>query len=442
MPTKKEAKKKTIKKINIDEKVEINPILKDEEPDTMIVEKEKFKIPFINNYHEFKTTEVIFIILITLTIGVCGGYFIGSINNNKTVTTIKATDDENFNKLIKVYNTMIKQYVDDVDGSTLVDGAIKGMLGTVDDAYTSYYDNEATTTFYKQLKGSFYGVGCAIASNGTNIYVVSVLDDSPALKAGVLANDVILKVNDTDTTSLTAAKVVSLIEDSTKDLTLTVKRNDETKTIAITKGIVTIKSVSSTTYEKNNKTIGYIKIDLFAANTDEQFEKALTALEKNNIDSLIIDVRDNAGGYLSSVSNILSTFISKDSVLYQIETKNGIIKKYDTTSESRSYKIVVLQNSESASGSEILAAAIKEIYGGTVIGTNSYGKSSVQQTLDLGDGTMIKYTTQKWLTALGNNVGGFGLTPTITVTQSDAYSTSATAENDTQLQKALSTLAE
>jgi carboxyl-terminal processing protease len=316
------------------------------------------------------------------------------------------------------------------------------MLNKVDDPYTSYYNEKETTTFYKELKGTFYGIGCAILKSNDLIYVVDVLENSPAKKSGVLVNDIIKEVNNKSTEKLSAMEVVNIIEDAKKEITLKIIRDNKEIIINMDKDNVVIKSVIPYIHEKNNKKIGYIKINLFAANTYEQFKEELLKLEKNNIDSLIIDVRDNEGGYLTSVSNIVSLFFDKDTVIYQLKTKTAIIKKYSLTNEKRNYNVVILQNNGSASGSEILAGVFKEMYKSEIIGTNSYGKSSVQQTVDLGDGTMFKYTTRQWLTSLGNNIGGFGIEPTIIIEQSEEYYKNKIEENDTQLQKALSILSE
>lgn len=433
-------KKETVEPI---EKVEINPILKEETPEVIEVEKKKFKFTFVNTSHEFKTAEVTFLVLIAVIIGVCIGSLTIGLNTkpDKVLNTITATADPTFNKLIKTYNDILERYIDDVNETQLIDGAIDGMLNTVGDPYTSYFNEKETTTFYKKLKGTFFGIGCELIDDGTNVYIVNVLKDSPAQKAGLKSEDIIKKVNNTSAVGITSAAVVSIIEKSvSNDIDIVVSRNDIEKTFKVTKANVTIESVHTSMYTENSKKIGYIKIDLFAQNTNKQFEKELKALEKKGIDSLIIDVRNNSGGYLNVVGDIISMFFAKDQTIYQMKSKEVITKRYSTTDEKRTYPIAVLQNANSASGSEILAGAIKDMYKGQIIGTNSYGKSSVQQTSDLGDGTMIKYTVQKWLTAGGTDVGGMGLEPTVKVEQTEIYFNEPTIKNDAQFQKALSIL--
>ena len=160
-------------------------------------------------------------------------------------------------------------------------------------------------------------------------------------------------------------------------------------------------------------------------------------MEKEKISGLVIDVRDNSGGYLTSVTDICNLFLEKGKVIYQLEDSNGKVKKKDTTKEKRDYKVVVLINKGSASASEILASSIKESYGGDVVGTNSFGKGTVQQTKKLLDGSMIKYTTQKWLTPNGNFINEVGVTPTKEVELDDSYLDDPKMENDNQLWEAV-----
>ena len=190
----------------------------------------------------------------------------------------------------------------------------------------------------------------------------------------------------------------------------------------------------------NSQIIGYLKISSFSNVTYKQFKENLTELEKNNITGLIIDVRNNGGGYLNSVTDISSLFLSKGKVIYQLETEKGITKIKDTTKTKKTYPIAVLVNKNSASASEILTSVIKESHGGTIIGTNTFGKGTVQETMNMKDGSIIKYTTKKWLTPNGNWINEVGVEPTIKLELSDEYYENPTTENDNQLQEALKIL--
>ena len=217
---------------------------------------------------------------------------------------------------------------------------------------------------------------------------------------------------------------------------LTIKRNNEEIELTIIREKVEMPTIESKILEQENKKIGYIQISLFTSVTSNQFKKALTKLEKENIQALIIDVRNNSGGYLNTATNITSMFLKKGKIIYQLENNKKIEKIKDNTKDYRTYPIAVLINTTSASASEILASAIKESYGGYVVGVNSYGKGTVQKTKKLKDGSMIKYTVQKWLTPNGNWIEKKGVSPT------NPVALDPNSEKDTQLQQALDILTE
>ena len=215
-----------------------------------------------------------------------------------------------------------------------------------------------------------------------------------------------------------------------KTVKLTIKREEEEKEITINRKKVEVPSVESKIIEQDGKKIGYIDITVFSGVTYEQFKNQLEKLEKKGIQALIIDVRNDSGGYLTAVTDISSLFLKKGKTIYQLQDdkKKEVVK--DKTKESRSYPVAVLVNAASASASEILASAIKESYGGLVVGTQTYGKGTVQKTKKLSDGSMIKYTIQKWLTPNGNWINEKGVTPT------NAVEYEVTSEQDKQLQTA------
>jgi len=218
---------------------------------------------------------------------------------------------------------------------------------------------------------------------------------------------------------------------------ITITRDGEEIEFEVTREIIVLDSVTYKMYEKNDKKIGYVNVSIFAANTYSQFRNAILDLETQNMDSLIIDVRNNTGGYLSSVTEMLNLLLEKDDIVYQLDEKGDKTVIKDNTKESRKYKVGVIINEYSASASEIMAAAIKESYGGEVIGVNSYGKGTVQQTKELSTGGMMKYTTQKWLTPKGNWINEVGVEPTIEVKIDEKYYQTLLESDDNQLQKAL-----
>lgn len=383
----------------------------------------------------YTSKEVIIVMIFSIGIGILmcfGGISIITGKNYLAVT-------KDLKKVVDTYYAIVDNYYGELDKDKLIDGAVEGMISSVGDTFTSYSDTESTSSFDETINGSYEGIGCTVATleDGT-ISVIDMFDDSPSYKAGLKVGDVILKVDGESYEGKNSNDISNYIKNSGKSkIVLTVKRDNEEKDISINLSKVEIPHVSGKVIEQDSKKIGYIKISLFASNSYKQFKNKLDELEKSNIDDLIIDVRDNSGGYLSSVTDICNLFLDKGKVIYQLEDSKGKVKKKDTTKEKRKYDIVVLINDGSASASEILASAIKESYGGDIVGTNSYGKGTVQQTKKLLDGSMIKYTTQKWLTPDGNSINEVGVTPTKVVELNEEYFNNPTTENDNQLQEAI-----
>lgn len=402
------------------------------------VKEKKIEIVNDNKTKEkelYTSKEVIIVMIFSIGIGILmcfGGISIITGKNYLAVT-------KDLKKVVDTYYAIVDNYYGELDRDNLIDGAVEGMISSVGDTFTSYSDTDSTSSFDETINGSYEGIGCTVATleDGT-ISVIDMFEDSPSYKAGLKVGDIILKVDGESYEGKNSNDISNYIKNSGKSkIVLTVKRDSEEKDISINLSKVEIPHVSGKVIEQDSKKIGYIKISLFASNSYKQFKNKLDELEKSNIDDLIIDVRDNSGGYLSSVTDICNLFLDKGKVIYQLEDSKGKVKKKDTTKEKRKYDIVVLINGGSASASEILASAIKESYGGDIVGTNSYGKGTVQQTKKLLDGSMIKYTTQKWLTPDGNSINEVGVTPTKVVELNEEYFNNPTTENDNQLQESI-----
>jgi peptidase, S41 family len=407
------------------------------------VKEKKIEIVNDNKTKEkelYTSKEVIIVMIFSIGIGILmcfGGISIITGKNYLAVT-------KDLKKVVDTYYAIVDNYYGELDRDKLIDGAVEGMISSVGDTFTSYSDTDSTSSFDETINGSYEGIGCTVATleDGT-ISVIDLFEDSPSYKAGLKVGDIILKVDGESYEGKNSNDISNYIKNSGKSkIVLTVKRDNEEKDISINLSKVEIPHVSGKVIEQDSKKIGYIKISLFASNSYKQFKNKLDELEKSNIDDLIIDVRDNSGGYLSSVTDICNLFLDKGKVIYQLEDSKGKVKKKDTTKEKRKYDIVVLINGGSASASEILASAIKESYGGDIVGTNSYGKGTVQQTKKLLDGSMIKYTTQKWLTPDGNSINEVGVTPTKVVELNEEYFNNPTTENDNQLQEAIKLILE
>ena len=388
----------------------------------------------------FNFSEVIVIMIIAIMFG----FLLGNIVNFVVFDGSNSSNDE-LDELVSTYDNIINNYYEDVDKEELIDAGIQGMINYLDDPYATYFSGDASDDFNEELSGTYEGIGIEVMLKDGVISVGNVFDNSPASEAGVKVGDIVTKVNDTDITGKSLSEVVSMIsgEDSGNTSKLTVNRNGEELSFELSKATIETPIVESEIYENNGKKIGYIKIDIFNSNSYKQFNNALKKLEKNDIEGLVIDVRDNPGGYLSEVKNILCLFLNKKQVLYQLQTKSETEKVYGTKkSIDRDYPVSVIINDESASASEILASAFKESYGSHVVGINSYGKGTVQSASDLNSGDTIKYTVQKWLTPDGNWINDKGVVPTDRVETVLQEGETLTYENDTMLQTAISVVSE
>lgn len=366
---------------------------------------------------------------------------VAKVNTNKTEVSYSKTK-KGFDSLYETYDTIMSEYYKDVDSDKLIEGAINGMLESLDDEHTMYFDKKSKEEFDSELSGNYYGIGAQIQlTSDETIKITKVFDDSPAKKAGLKEEDVFVSVDGTFVKGKSATEVANMLKsDSVKTSTIVVKRNDKELTFKVTKENITLFSVSSEMLDNNGKNVGYLSVSIFGQKTYSQFKDALTKLEKQDMDSLIIDLRGNTGGYLSTVTNMLEEFIDKGNVIYQIQSSSGV-KQYKTVKASeKQYKIVVLIDGGSASASEIMSAAMKEVYGATLVGQTTYGKGTVQTTKDLSNGSMIKYTIEKWLTPSGKNIDKEGIKPDYEVELGDSYKNNPTKENDAQLQKALDLL--
>ncbi len=378
--------------------------------------------------NSFSLFEVILLIIITILSCILVGYFIVPTNTNKTKTII---DDKNVANFIEQYKYILDNYYGDIDEDKLINEAIKGMLSSLDN-YSEIIDEESNS-FSIRLNGEYEGVGIIIANdNKGNIIVQGVYKDTPADKAEILPGDMITKFNDMSLNGVSTTTLVSLIS-SSDDMKLTIVRDGVEMVKNISKESITIKSVA---YEMLDDKIGYISIDIFALNTASQFSAAIDDLESQGMKSLIIDLRDNTGGHLSAVESMLSSLMNKKNVLYQLEDKDGITKYYSRGKVNKNYPIVVLQNSASASASEIMAAALKENLNSYIIGTRSFGKGTVQ-TLKDASTVQYKVTTKKWLTPKGTWVDGVGVTPDKTVELSEEYYQNPGFDTDNQLNAAI-----
>lgn len=392
----------------------------------------------------FTNVEVIFLIVVTAMLSIFMTYVFVSAFYLKEETKQKNSEDTALQEFIDTYQNVLDSYYEDVDEQELIDNAIKGMLSGLDDPYSTYLDKNTSSNFDATLAGTYQGVGLEVYNDqDMNIVVSRVFENSSADKAGIQAGDIIKKIDDKDLTKQKTSEFSNYTKKK-KDgkFQVVYTHEGEEKTAKLERSIIIIQSVSSEVIERNNHKMGYIQIDIFSATTYSQFKKAVEKLEKEQVEGMVIDLRGNTGGHLTVVSDMLSLFMDKKHVLYQIEDKDKKTKYYSTGKETKDYPVVVLQNEGSASASELFTAAMKESYGAKVVGTKSYGKGTVQELNTLQDGTQYKFTTKKWLTPKGNWVHKKGITPDVTIELNDSYLENPTHDNDDQFQKAFVVLEE
>lgn len=379
----------------------------------------------------FNIVEVIVIIVITgLIVSVCSGLIVYN-NYDKFISNGSSTKmDTDLNEFINSYNHILNSYVNEVDASELLDAAIEGMYTYLNDEYSSYIDEETTETLTERLEGTYEGVGIEITQNAEGqIYITRIFSNTPAEKAGLQVNDIIVTLNGESYLGKTVSEFSNKIKESKeKEFKIGFIRDGEVKDVTVKRDVVYIDSVNSKEYDN----IGYLQIETFSAVTGKQMEEKLKEFG-NNINSLIIDVRDNTGGFLSAAYDTAELLVEKGSVVYQLKNKDGKIdKKISKNEPIRKFdKIIILTNSTSASASEILACSLKENLDAITVGKRTYGKGTVQETSKLSSGAMVKYTTAYWLTPKGNSINEIGLEADYIVEQN------AETNIDEQLEKAL-----
>lgn len=384
--------------------------------------------------------ELMFVILVSTIVGmISGGAAIFTMLDVKDKSYSFESKNNDLSEVNSVYEDIVKKYYKNINKEELIKGAIDGMMSVLGDPNSSYFDDKEASSFNDRLNGRYDGVGLEILSDGMGgILVVGIFEGSPASKSSIKEGDFILMVNGVSVKDKKAEEVAREIKDSAKSkVTLTLERDGKEYTETLSLGSIVIKSVESNIFYKGKDKVGYIKISMFAANTGEQFKKSLSDLENQNITSLILDVRNNSGGYLVTVTEMLEKFLPKNTIIYKTKGSDGSKERLDTTDEKRTYGVVVLVNNTSASASEILAVSLKEQYGAKIVGKKTYGKGTVQQVIDTSSGGFAKITTQEWLSPNGNHIDKIGVIPDYDIDIDKEKYDLSKPETDAQLQKAL-----
>lgn len=325
----------------------------------------------------------------------------------------------NFSTFWEAWNLLKSKSVQNIDDKKMVEGAITGLLGSADDPYTTYFTKEENDRFREDIGGEFSGIGIEIIEKDNVPVIVAPISDTPADKAGLKPEDIIVEIDGTKTSDIGFNDTINRIRgtEGTK-VTLKIIRAGSTDpiTFEITRAKITVKSVEWSEKTVDGKKIAYIKIRQFGDDTDDLFESAAKDVIKNNPDGIIIDLRNDPGGYLETSVNIASYFI-KDGAIVTEKGRDSSSKEYRSTGNGKlkNYKVTLLVNGGSASASEILTGALKDRLNSEIIGEKTFGKGSVQELLNLSDGSAVKITVAKWFTPNGTQINGAGLTPDIAI---------------------------
>lgn len=330
----------------------------------------------------------------------------------ESTASIAAHDRKEFKKLYSAYDKLQKEYYKDLDNEKLINGAITGMLGALDDPYTDYMNEDEAKKFSESVNSSFQGIGAEVQEKGGFVTIVSPIKGSPAEKAGLKPHDQILEVDGKSIRGMSANEAVMLIrgKKGTK-VTLTIQRSGTPDPIkyTIVRDDIPIDTVYAEMLENG---VAKIQITSFSAHTTKELKAALENLEKKGMKSLVLDVRQNPGGLLPEAVSISDMFVPKGKLLFQVKYKDGRVEEYRSKDDKKvNVPVVLLIDGGSASAAEILAGAVSESAEIPLVGTKTFGKGTVQTQADFKDGSNLKFTMAKWLTPSGNWIHQKGIEP-------------------------------
>ncbi|WP_289130344.1 S41 family peptidase [uncultured Megamonas sp.] len=338
----------------------------------------------------------------------------------------------NLMRFITAYRFIETKYVNDTDDVKLIDGAIDGMVKSLNDPHSNYLSPKMYKTLMEQTEGSFAGIGVVMGmDNEQKIHIVGIMENSPGQKAGLQEGDEILAVDGVPVTQMAFDEVAAHVRGQAgTDVVLTIMRDNANQDITITRDNIKLKTVGHKMLDNN---IGYIQIVSFSEDTANEFNEAYNDLKNQGMKALVLDLRNNPGGLLTTCVEIAKKLVPKGEIV-SIVDKQGNKETYSSSLEAPEYPLAVLINKNSASASEILSGAIQDTKAGTIIGNTSYGKGSVQTILPMFEDDAVKLTIAKYYTPSGRSIDGTGITPDIEINLDE------NATLDTQLDKALEVL--
>lgn len=384
-----------------------------------------------------KLTMVIVISLIVgLIAGFAGMYFVGTGTGgmalvSKTELAKLHYMNQKYAKAEMLRKELMSKYYKDLDEDDIMVGMYKGMYAAVGDPYTMYLTAEEYEKLLAVTTGDFYGVGLSMSVKDDNIVVMSTIEGSPAAQAGFKAGDLILKVDGVSYTANTLDQAAAKMRgDLNTEVTITYSRNDTEKSVTLVRKKIVTDSVYSDILDGN---IGYIRITSFEIATADDFKAELAKMQKAKVKGLVIDLRNNGGGIVDSGLAVADALLPEATIVY-LEDKAGEREYHNSDAKATSLPYVLLVDGGSASTTEILAAAVQDNKGGTIVGTTTFGKGIVQLIEPLGDGSAVRVTMKQYFSPSGKTIQGKGVTPDYQVQISEGDTT------DKQLEKALSLL--
>lgn len=358
-----------------------------------------------------------FIMMIfTLILSTAGLTIFALTFGDEKVVEVGAPERREFQKLYQAYDELKAEYYADIDQESLVNGAINGMIDALGDPYSDYMNQDEAAQFEESISSSFQGIGAEIQERNGLISVVSPIKNSPAEKAGILPNDNIIAVDGKNIQGMSASEAVLLIRgEKGTSVTLTIQRGEmnDPMEITIVRDEIPIETVYAEMLEDK---VAHIQITSFSENTYDELLTSITEMEEAGMKAMVLDVRQNPGGLLTSAIDISNLFVEEGQPLFQTQEKGKDADIYSATSGTKvKVPVSLLIDEGSASASEILAAAMSESAGIQLVGLNSFGKGTVQTANELNDGSNMKFTTAKWLTPEGNWIHEKGIAPDVKV---------------------------
>ena len=349
----------------------------------------------------------------------------------------KVTDKEE-----EIYNTIDEYYLNGIDNDKMKDGIYKGMVDSLGDPYTVYYNSEEYKQFTSSSSGTYSGIGVAVSQNVTTgaITIVKTFKKGSGEKEGMKPGDVIYKVEGKKIEGLELSKVVSMIKgEEGTFVKVTVLRDGKEIEFNLERKKLEVDTVNYRMEDRSGKKIGYISVSEFDEVTASQFKSAISELSKEGMEGLVIDLRDNPGGLLDVTCEMLDRMIKKGLLVYTVDKYGKRVDEDATDSDSFDKPVAILVNGNSASASEVFSGAMKDYKAATLVGTKTFGKGIVQSIVPFGDGTAMKVTVSKYYTPNGVNIHGTGIEPDVVVELSKDATKSGKYDRkyDNQLDKAL-----